>query len=191
MSDFWREGVIWKFKERLDWCPYENDMNLVQFIKILSLGKTPLRFISLGDICLKVGCRKDIWKTAGERFGGYGVCTVVSPFVWIVFWQRYHIVEKLVSCWQLRITSKKSFFGTSTAGVGHISAIALCLSSNNRVAMWCAGEWSVTVKIPPLTCFAVLNVTQGSVVNVYIRVGSFPTTAVTPGYRIVSSVVVW
>lgn len=191
MSNFWRKGLIWKFKARLDWHLYENDINLVQFIKILPLGKTPLHFISLDDICLKAGCTKDIWKTAGELFGGYRVCTVESPFVWIVFWQRYHIVEKLVSCWRLRIMPKKSHFGTNTAGVGHISTIALCLSSNNRVATWCAGEWSVTVKIPPLTCFAVLNVTQGSAVNVYIRVGSFRTTAVTPGYRIVSSVVVW
>lgn len=48
----------------------------------------------------------------------------------------------------------------------------------------------MTVKIPPLTYFVVLNVTQGSAVNVYIRAGSFPTTAVIPGYRTVSSVAV-
>lgn len=45
----------------------------------------------------------------------------------------------------------------------------------------------MTAKIPPLTSFAVLSVTRGSAVNVYIRVGSFPITVVIPGYRTVSS----
>lgn len=77
------------------------------------------------------------------------------------------------------------------AGVVKISAISVCLSSKNRMGMWCAGEWSVTAKIPPLTSSAVLSVTRGSAVNVYIRVGSFPITVVIPGYRTASSAAVW
>lgn len=77
------------------------------------------------------------------------------------------------------------------ARVVQVSVILVCLSSKNRMDMWCAGEWSVTAKIPLLTSFAVLSVTQGSAVNVYIRVGRFPTTVEIPGYRTVSSAAVW
>lgn len=87
-------------------CLYENGLNLVQSIKIWPLEKTWLGFITLGESCLKVSCLKDVYKTTGELFGSYWVCIVDSASVWIVFWQRYHIVEKLTSCYCLRTMPK-------------------------------------------------------------------------------------